>query len=168
MTSPDELAKEAKILDLFDSYPSASPSRETLQAYLAAVNGMSLEAVARSVQQFRSGLVERPNRDFAPSGEAFAANVREWQKAIDRRAGGDIELHNGLIEMDWGQGRIDMRGLTEAEQDQIIANKGCAPDGRSLAYMPLAEIKAALVQTDLAQVEGGKTFKVPAMQRVGE
>lgn len=167
MTSQDELAKEAKILDLFDSYPSASPSRETLQAYLAAVSGMSLEAVARSVKQFTSGLVERPNRDFAPSAESFAANVREWQRAIDQRNGDGIELHNGLIEIDFGAGRIDMRGLTTAEQDQIIAAKGRAPDGRSLAYMPLVEIRAALVQSDLAQVEGGKTFAAPRLGRMG-
>lgn len=166
MTSPDELAKEAKILDLFDGYPSASPSRETLHAYLEAVNGMSLEAVARSVKQFTSGLVERPNRDFAPSAESFSANVREWQRAIDHRAGDGLELHNGLINVDFGHGQIDMRGLTESEQDQILAAKGYGPDGKSLAYRSLPEIRAALTQTDLAQVEGGRTFKVPAMGRM--
>jgi hypothetical protein len=166
MTSETELAKEAKILDLFDSYPSASPSRENLQQYLAAVEGLSLEAVTRSVQQFRAGLVERPNRDFAPSAETFAHNAREWQRAIDVRNDTGPELHNGLVECDWGHGRVDMRGLTNAEQDQIIAAKGRAPDGRSLAYMPLVEIRAALVQRDLAQVEGGKTFQAPRLGRM--
>lgn len=166
MTSPDELAKEAKILDLFDSYPSANPSADTIRAYCRSVESLSLEAVSRSVKQFGDGLVERPNRDFAPSAESFAANVREWQRAIDQRNGDGIELHNGLIEIDFGAGRIDMRGLTTAEQDQIIAAKGRAPDGRSLAYMPLVEIRAALVQTDLAQVEGGKTFAAPRLGRI--
>lgn len=162
-------AKEALILTLFDAYPSSGQqvSASRVATYVDAVSGLSVEAVRRSVEQFVTGNVDRENRDFAPSGEAFAANVREWQRALDLRAGNDEpELHNGLIEMDFGAGRIDMRGLTNAEQDQIIAAKGRAPDGRSLAYMPLVEIKAALVQTDLAQVEGGKTFKVPALGRM--
>jgi hypothetical protein len=167
MTSQDELAKEAKILDLFDSYPSASPTAETVRAYVQAVAGLSAEAVARSVTQFTSGLVERPNRDFAPSAEAFAANVRDWQRAIDSRDGGGVTLHTGILNMDFGAGSIDMRGLTEAEQDAVIAAKGRAPDGRSLAYMPLAEIKAALGQADLAQVEGGRSFQAPKLGRMG-
>lgn len=167
MTSETELAKEAKILDMFDGYPSASPSRENVQAYLASVASLSLEAVTRSVQQFRDGKVERENRAFAPSADEFSHNAREWQRAIDTLAGSnDPEMHNGLIECDWGHGRVDLRGLTNAEQDQIIAAKGRAPDGRSLAYMPLEEIKEALVQRDLAQVEGGKSFAVPKLGRI--
>lgn len=166
MTSDTELAKEALILDLFDGYLSAKPSAENLRRYLAAVENLSVEAVARSVQQFQAGLVERDNRDFAPSAETFAHNAREWQRALERRDDSGPELHNGLIECDWGHGRIDMRGLTNAEQDQIIAAKGRAPDGRSLAYMPLVEIRAALMQTDLAQVEGGKSFALPRLGRM--
>lgn len=166
MTSDTELAKEALILDLFDGYLSAKPSAENLRRYLAAVEDLSVEAVARSVQQFQAGLVERDNRDFAPSAETFAHNAREWQRALERRDDSGPELHNGLIECDWGHGRIDMRGLTNAEQDQIIAAKGRAPDGRSLAYMPLVEIRAALMQTDLAQVEGGKSFALPRLGRM--
>ena len=162
-------AKEALILTLFDAYPSSGQqvSASRIATYADAVATLSIEAVRRSVEQFVTGKVERENRDFVPSAEAFAANSREWQRAIDQRAGQDEpELHNGLIEMDFGAGRIDMRGLTNAEQDTIIAAKGRAPDGRSLAYMPLADIRAALVQKDLAQVEGGKTFAVPKLTRM--
>ena len=166
MTSETELAKEALILDLFDGYLSAKPSAENLRRYLAAVENLSVEAVARSVQQFQAGLVERDNRDFAPSAETFAHNAREWQRALDRRDDNSPQMHNGLVEMDFGAGRIDMRFLTNAEQDQIIAAKGRAPDGRSLAYMPLVEIRAALVQKDLAQVEGGKSFAMPRLGRM--
>lgn len=162
----DRDVKESLILDLFDIYLTAKPSAENVRAYLKAVESLSVEAVARSVQQFREGLVERENSDFAPSAETFSRNAREWQRAINQRGQDGPELHNGLIECDWGHGRVDMRGLTTAEQDQIIAAKGRAPDGRSLAYMPLAEIRAALVQTDLAQVEGGKTFAIPNMKRM--
>lgn len=165
MTSPDELAKEAKILDLFDSYPSANPSADTLRAYCRSVESLSLEAVSRSVKQFGDGLVDRPNRDFAPSAESFAANVREWQRAIDQRNGGDIELHNGLIECDWGSGRVDLRGLTQAEQDIVMAGKGIV-NGKNLAYLSLPEIKSAITQGDLAAVEGGKTFSAPRLGRI--
>lgn len=138
-----------------------------MRSYVAAVDSLSIEAVTRSVQQFRDGLVERPNRDFVPSAEAFAANARDWQRAIDsRNSQGGITLHTGILNMDFGAGSIDMRGLTEAEQDAVIAAKGRAPDGRSFAYLPLAEIKAALQQGDLAAVEGGKTFSAPRLGRM--
>lgn len=138
-----------------------------INAFVEATKGVSLDALTRSVEQFATGKVDR-NNAFPPSSAELAENAREWQRAIDKRSGQDgAELHNGLIEMDFGQGRIDMRGLTNAEQDQIIANKGCAPSGRSLAYLSLPEIKAALQQSDLAQVEGGKTFSAPRLGRMG-
>ena len=171
MTSETELqnvrdAKELMILDLFDGWLNARPSADNVRAYLAELEPFDLDAVRRSVKQFRSGRVEGHNMDFPPSAPQLTANVREWQKALDARNDTGPEMHNGLIECDWGHGRVDLRGLTTAEQDQIIAAKGRAPDGRSLAYMPLADIRAALAQTDLAQVEGGKSFKVPALGRM--
>lgn len=166
--SASRMAKEALILDLFDGYLSAKPTAENLRRYLAAVENLSVEAVARSVKQFNDGLVDRDNRDFAPSAETFAHNAREWQRAIEKREGSDgPELHNGLIECDWGHGRVDLRGLTNAEQDMVMAANGRAPDGRSLAYMSLTEIKSALTQTDLAQVDGGKGFQAPRLGRMG-
>jgi len=138
----------------------------TIDAFVDATRDVTLDAVTKAVEQFASGRVER-NNSFPPAAAEFAANAREWQAAIDKRAGQDgPEMHNGLIEMDFGAGRIDMRGLTNAEQDQIIANKGCAPNGRSLAYMSLPEIKAALEQKDMAQVEGGATFAAPRLGRM--
>lgn len=167
MTSETEsLAKEALILDLFDNYLSAKPSAENLNRFLAAVENCSLEAVQRSVKQFTSGLVERENRDFAPSAEAFAHNVRQWQAALDKRDAPQEELHNGLLEVDYGHGRISMRGLTNDEQDRVMAANGYGPDGKSLAYRPVEEIRQVLQQGDLAAVEGGRSFIVPKLGRV--
>lgn len=155
-------------MKLFSGYLSSqmNVTEDNLAAFVDATKDVSLDALTRSVDQFASGRVER-NNAFPPSSAELAENAREWQRAIEKRAGHDgPEMHNGLIEMDFGQGRIDMRGLTNAEQDAIIANKGCAPNGRSLAYMSLPEIKLALEQSDLAQVEGGKSFAMPKLGRM--
>lgn len=166
-----ELTKEVLILNLFDAYPSsgAQVSNSRIATYVDAVHSISIEAVRRSVEQYVTGKVDRENKDFVPSAEAFAANARDWQRAIEKRTAQEgPEMHNGLIEMDFGQGRIDMRGLTNAEQDQIIANKGLAPSGKSLAYLSLTEIREAISQKDLAQVEGGRSFSVPKLGRIAE
>lgn len=153
---------------LFSAFPSsqASVTEYTIDAYVTATAEVSVEALGRSVQQFITGRVDRPNRAFVPSTDELCENARQWQGALDLRNNTGPEMYNGLLECDWGQGRVDMRGLTEAEQDQIIAAKGCGPDGRSLAYLPLAQIREALQQADLAQVEGGKTFKAPKLERM--
>lgn len=161
-------AKEAMILDLFDGWMNAKPTADNLRAYLAEVEEWSVEAVMRSVRQFRGGKVEGHNMDFVPSAGKLSHNAGQWQAAINKRGEVMSELHNGLIEMDFGQGRIDMRGLTNAEQDQIIANKGLAPSGKSLAYLSLTEIREAISQKDLAQVEGGRSFSVPKLGRMVE
>jgi hypothetical protein len=121
------------------------------------VADVSLDALTRSCRQFASGKVSR-NNAFPPAAAELAENARLWQEALNTRNDPGVKLYNGLIECDWGQGRVDMRGLTEAEQDQIIANKGCGPDGKSLAYMPLEAIRAALK----AEAIEGTTRKVVA------
>jgi len=139
---------------------------DNINAYVDATSTVSLDALRRSVEQFVTGRVERANRSFVPSGEELAHNARQWQIAIDTISGTPAPpMHNGLVEMDFGQGRIDMRGLTAQEQDTIIANKGCAPNGKSLAYMSLPQIKAELVERDT--IESNKTFTLPAMKGMG-
>ncbi len=129
--------------------------------------GLSVDAVGRSVQQFRSGRVER-NNSFPPPSPELASNAREWQRALNLRAGKDDgpKLHNGLLNVDFGRGSIDMRGLTNDEQDKIMSLGGVAPNGESFAGMPLEHIKAALNQGDLAAVEGGKSFAMPKLGRM--
>lgn len=136
----------------------------TIEIYVSATAEFCLEAIQRSVEQFVTGKVERENRAFAPSTDEFSRNVRRWQEAIDFRDDRGPPLHNGLLEMDWGQGMINMRGLTEAEQDKIIANKGCGPDGKSLAYMPTEAIRVAL---SVDAIEGAPRKVVPSLKGMG-
>lgn len=157
-------AKEALVLDLFDNWPTASPSADNVRAYVDAVEALSVEAVMRSVKQFGSGLVDR-NNSFVPPAPEFAANARQWQTALEGRDRPQEPLHNGLLECDWGQGRVDLRGLTAAEQDIVMVGKGVV-NGRNLAYMPTTEIKAIITQGDLSAIEGGKTFALPRLGRM--
>lgn len=155
-------------MKLFSAFPSSQMNitDDTINAYVDATSAFSLDALRRSVEQFVTGRVERGNRSFVPSGEELAHNARQWQIAIDTISGDDAPLqHNGIIEMDFGQGRIDMRGLTASEQDQIISAKGRAPDGRSLAYLPLAEIRQAIAPPSVAQVDG-KNFAMPRLGKI--
>lgn len=65
--------------------------------------------------------------------------------------------YNGLIEMDWGHGRVDLRGLTNDEQDAIIRNHGMIGIGenaKDAALMSLEEKLAAL--RDLKQLPPAK------------
>jgi len=137
-----------------------------VDAYCSATADTPFEAVKRSTEQFASGRVER-NNSFPPAAAEFAANAREWQAAITKRAGQDgPEMHNGLIEIDYGSGRIDMRGLTNAEQDLIMAGKGIV-NGKNLAYLPLAKIRTVITNGDLDAVEGGKMMPAPRLGRMG-
>ena len=162
MTSDDALAKEALILDLFDRWPNFAPSADTIRAYVADLDGMSVEAVRRSVDQFRSGLVDR-NNAFVPASPEVVANVREWQRAIDSRDDPGPTLHNGLLNVDFGRGSIDMRGLTAEEQDKVMDMKGVASNGRSMAGMSLAQIREEVAQVP---VIGPRKVAVPLLQRM--
>lgn len=174
--SASQQAKEAKILDLFDCYPSATPSADTLRAYLAAVDEFSVEAVTRSVKQFSSGLVERDDRSFVPSAEDLTRNVRQWQEALDMRAQSSAEAkiisyrpgepipvgyspHGGTV--DFGRGSISLVGLTAAEQDRVLALKGVTPDGETMAHMSVDAIKAVLGG---AQIEDKARVVVPVVR----
>jgi hypothetical protein len=69
---------------LMHGYPSSQGqvSQGTIDAYLMAVSGCSLEAVKRSCQQFLSGNVESHNNSFMPTAAELAANARQWDQAI--------------------------------------------------------------------------------------
>lgn len=160
-------AKEALILRLFRSYPGAasSVSRGTVDAYLRAVDGFSLESVSASVEQFTSGKVERHNRSFVPSADELAENVGRWHFAFVARDAKPAPMHTGLVSCDWGNGSVNMRGLTEAEQDLIMKNKGYSPDGKSLAFLGAEQIREILSSPALP---GTRKVAIPAMKGMGE
>lgn len=55
---------------------------ELLNSYLDAVEDVSAEAVGRSCEQFRKGLVDGHNTEFAPAPASLAKNARAWDAAI--------------------------------------------------------------------------------------
>lgn len=160
----DKTAREAVILGLFDGFPSSQTNitEGNLGAYVEATASVSLEALQRSMQQFVSGKVER-NNAFVPSAPEFAENARAWEGALAKRASQSVELHTGLLNMDWGRGSIDMRGLTEAEQDAVIATKGVTADGRSMSGLPIEAIREALGGV---QIEQSKRVVAPKLSRM--
>lgn len=132
MTDTDSKAKKVAIVSMMHGFPSSQAhiTDGTLGAYVLAVADVSLEAVKRSCGQFLSGLVPDRNNGFLPTAAELSANARAWDAAIAQvtadhelaRLGTKIE--NGLLEMDFGHGVVDMRGLSTAEQDAIINNNG--------------------------------------------
>lgn len=140
-------AKEALILRLFRSYPGADKaiSRATVDAYLHAVADISSGVLAQTVSAFTSGLIEGRNSDFVPSAESLAKHAR-----LRMPSAAEPTLYNGLTSMDWGGGSVDLRGLTTAEQDIVIAAKGITADGRNMALMSLDEIKQEVTQGQIA------------------
>jgi hypothetical protein len=173
-------AKEVAILQMMNGFPSSSRIKdENVEAYLVAVEDVSPDAVRRSCAQFLSGKVPDHSNAFMPTAAELSANARAWDAAIgqltaDRelaRLGTKIE--NGLLEMDFGHGMVDMRGLSTAEQDVIINNNGMiggAMDrghlvgGKNAALMSLEEKRAAL--RALPAPESDKTVPMPKLQRM--
>lgn len=155
------------MVKLFSGYLSSqmNVTEDNLAAFVDATKDVSLEALRRSVEQFSTGKVER-NNAFPPNSAEVAENARLWQHALDGLKVEPVTLHNGLLNVDYGRGSIDMRGLTNAEQDAVMALSGLAPDGQSMAGMSLEGIKQAITQNDRMAVDGTKSFSMPRLGRM--
>ena len=116
---------------LFSAFPTAARANETLsaQTYVSVLDGFSIEAIARSVEQFVTGRVETHDGRFAPSAPELARNVRQWNDAIRsvEAARNAPALASGILRVDYGHGPIDMTKLSKAEQDEVLRT-GRAPD----------------------------------------
>lgn len=112
---------------LFSAFPTAARADEVLSAktYITALEGYTVEAIARSVEQFISGRVEKHDGRFAPSTAELVRNVRQWDEAIKvvEEARNPRPLASGLLSVDFGAGRIDMTKLSLAEQDEVLRTK---------------------------------------------
>lgn len=95
------------------------------KTYVMALDGYTVEAIARSVDQFVSGRVDTHDGRFAPSVAELARNVRQWDDAIKavEAARSQKPLASGLLSVDFGNGRIDMTKLTLAEQEEVLRTK---------------------------------------------
>ena len=107
---------------------------------------MSLEAVQASCEELREGFVQR-NNAYMPEPIDLSINTRRYDRTVaehDARKGLDRLMHTGIVDMDFGRGKVRMVGLTEAEQDKLIKLKGIMPDGRNASGLSLEEKREAL------------------------
>ncbi len=179
MTATDDKAKKAAILSMMHGFPSSQGhiTEGTLGAYMLAVSDASAEAVKRSCGQFLAGKVPDRNNGFLPTAAELSANARAWDAAI-AQVTADQELaklnkpiENGLIQMDFGHGMVDMRGLTTAEQDAIINANGMIGGkmvdgklvgGKNAALLSLEDKRAVL--RGLAAPD--QPFQIPKLRKV--
>lgn len=144
-------AKEASIFKLLRGYWQLGEKLNAglLETYIDAVEENSVEAVRLTCQRIASGQ-SGLNSSFPPT----PADIAERATLLDSATKPEPGKYNGLLEMDWGHGRVDLRGLTEREQDVIIKVHGVAPDGVNFALLTLEE-KIAKVR-DVPRLEAEK------------
>lgn len=140
----ETLAKETVLLSLYKLYryldgKTEKALRELTREYLPPLDRFTSKATRQAYEAIRDGDV--------PEAVEWLPSVPRWVglvKTFDRAQRGPLVLlHNGLIDMDFGHGRIDMRGLTEKEQDRVIALGGVI-SGRNMALLSLDEKRASL------------------------
>jgi hypothetical protein len=134
-------------------YPSSQVriTDEVLGAYLEAVAGYRVAALAHAVKRFSIGDVEGHNNAFPPSGAQLAQQTRLFDevlqsldadpapKLVSYRIGdnppeGAVPL--GPMSVDFGKGLIDMSQMTPAEKDQVFKHKGLSPADGQLPFKP--------------------------------
>lgn len=130
-------AKRAKVLDLLDGYSSLIGKELTglTNALCVVADRYSGDVVMEAC--IRLALTCK----FPPTPADMSEACEAFNDMLHPKI---ITLYNGMIDMDFGHGRIDMQGLTEPEQDQIIRQHGLTHDKRNFALLSLAEKKAAL------------------------
>lgn len=124
-----EITKHLKVL--FSAFPTAQRTDDHLaaQTYLTVLDGFTIEAIQRSVNQFISGNVASHDGRFAPSAAELARNVKQWDDVIRTREArlAAPPLASGILSVDFGHGLIDMTKLTLDEQDYVLRT-GRAPN----------------------------------------
>ena len=124
----DRLAKESMVLRLFQRFPSLASKDQSsinmlVSGYTDGLAEYSVEAVTRACRDFAQGAVEGYNIEYPPTGPQMAARARLWHQAL-RPKEDSPRLYNGLLSVDFGDGRIDLRGMTAEQQDAVLRNKG--------------------------------------------
>lgn len=124
---------------MLDCFPSLRPTDGFIDALVSAAEPHNLRAVVEACARFSRGQVTGHNNAWPPSAPEFAQHVA-FLDGIYKTTDDSRPLLNGLVEIDFGHGRINMRGLSAEEQEQIIRHKGIAPDGRNMALMTIGEL----------------------------
>lgn len=138
MKSMDTATKEAALFDLFDAFRT-SPTENQIRAYIAALDGCSAEATRDACRAFVTGTVSEFKYDYGPPTAPRLATLARMLEPIKAEAGeivvypiGELPppgfMPLGPTSVDFGHGRIDLRGLSHAEKEAILQNKGRVPD----------------------------------------
>lgn len=164
----DEQAKAAVILAMMErGWPTSDPTPALIEGMALACRDVRAAAVAEAAREFYTGssALERDHH-WPPTGAELAARAAVWERAMRAREAPATKLHTGIMDIDFGHGRIDMRGLTAEEQDRVISAHGETPDGRSMAYLSLEEIRKVLAGDLLAPPVPPVPRVVPKVQRM--
>lgn len=141
--------KEIQILQLLAGFSASPVTATTIDAYLAAVDEYSAEAVTLACKRFAAGDVPGQNKAFRPSVPELVEQVRLFVSAIRIRDAGKEERAQlvsypiggeppppmkalGPVEVDFGGGRINMRDMTPTEKEAVLAEKGAPPANKKL------------------------------------
>jgi hypothetical protein len=149
MNKMTKTQREALIWKLMNAFPASltSITAGVIDAYVEATWDCSETAILRSIDQYRSGRVEEHKGPFAPDAGSFAGNVRMWVKALAVLEGASTReklvsypmgalpppaaVPLGPIKIDFGDGMIDMTGMSAAEKAVIMESKGQKRLGQS-------------------------------------
>lgn len=145
---------------MFASFPAsaASVTKSTIDVYAETVAEYSLEAVALACARYRSGEVPDQDRAYAPSSGALAQQCRLFRDALAYRDREVAERAHiivypigaippppavplGPIEVDFGDGMIDMRDMAPAEKDKILEARGRAVESKAVPGWARPQIK---------------------------
>lgn len=135
----DIAAKKAIIMAMMEAFPSSRGQvvSATVDAYARAVDDCSVEAVSRACDAMARGTVDR-DRGFLPTAGELAELARKFQAVIDAANAPAPNSEHGMVEVDFGHGKIDLRDKTAAEVEVIFKLKRLPRDGE-LAQLPPPE-----------------------------
>ena len=128
---------------MMSGFPSSQGrvTEDVMASYLEAVEDFPVEAIGHACKRFLTGDVPGHNNGFMPTAAELSEqsklfadvlaqierNRQEEPKLIMVPIGeplpeGAVPL--GPISIDFGDGRIDMRGMTPAEKEAVLTSKG--------------------------------------------
>jgi len=138
VTSIESKAKKAKVLDLLEGYSSliGKDLSGLTRALCRVAEPYPLDVVIDATERLAD------TSRFPPTPAELAEACATFNDLLHPKV---VQLYTGIIEMDFGHGRIDMRGLTRAEQDRIIDSGGKIA-GHNVALLSL-EQKRSLIAT---------------------
>lgn len=132
-------AKEALILKLLDGYSDQKVTAGFIDALCRTADPFPVDVVAATCDRIASGESPNINRRFLFNQAEFAHELRTLSVAMHPPK--RVPIYSGILDVNFGYGRVDLRGLNRAEQERIFASGGKTRDGRNMAFLTLEEKK---------------------------